>query len=453
MEIISFSVSNINQWNLLAQSLIIVSFLSIAIISTFSDRLQVKNTLLVFASLLSVFALYHGFYKSGSYGRDPIIFAFFGIWAICFFILRKRNFSTLILKSVLVISSIILSIIIWYFGVFKNVFFDNQIFINRPFRLYFNWYTQWGTFIVVMIFFAVFYFRKPSNLPTKIKCTRILALILILFWTTFFVVKILNGKTVNNRFAFDSITKNVKYGIGANAVNKYGETKLFKAIEDNNLEEVKNLVKDGADVNISGGNVVLGGKTPLNRAVRLQHYEIATLLIENAANINLLDEDGVPPIHMITRYGNKDKEFLYYMINKGVILSQNNKYGFQAIHKISSVRPIRLEEELNNTDEFIKILVENGVNVNAIAIDHAHNTPLHFAAQANNLKNIKVLIELGANPMIKDKYNRNPRELAVSLQQTMLKSSYNTDLDSQKRESIIKFLEESEKKYRGRLTQ
>lgn len=66
-----------------------------------------------------------------------------------------------------------------------------------------------------------------------------------------------------------------------------GRTKLQKSCIKGNLELVKELIKNGANVNQPDH----AGNTPLHEAALNGHYEIAKVLIENGANVNV--QNGV----------------------------------------------------------------------------------------------------------------------------------------------------------------
>ncbi len=71
---------------------------------------------------------------------------------------------------------------------------------------------------------------------------------------------------------------------------------LFEAIEEDDITDVKNVIKEGANVNIKNKN----GETPLHRAVRLHYIELAETLINYGADVNTEDEHGITPLHTTT---------------------------------------------------------------------------------------------------------------------------------------------------------
>jgi serine/threonine protein kinase len=68
---------------------------------------------------------------------------------------------------------------------------------------------------------------------------------------------------------------------------------LLEASEKGDVEEVKKLLKEGA--NLNARNIV--GWTPLHLAVQNGHIEVVKLLIEKGANVNAKDNIGDTPLH------------------------------------------------------------------------------------------------------------------------------------------------------------
>ena len=88
--------------------------------------------------------------------------------------------------------------------------------------------------------------------------------------------------------------------VDINAKNKDGYKPLHRAVIQNDLEMIRLLIENGADVNSKEDKY---GATPLIVAAQLDHPEIAKLLIENGADINVKDYKGWTTLHKSTRRG------------------------------------------------------------------------------------------------------------------------------------------------------
>jgi ankyrin repeat protein len=122
--------------------------------------------------------------------------------------------------------------------------------------------------------------------------------------------------------------------------------KLIEASKNYNIQEVRRLIKDGADVNARNKY----DNTPLIWATHNSKLEAIKLLIQNGANVNTQNRDGDTPL---------------------------------------------LWAACNNNLDTIKLLVQNGANVNTQNRDG--DTPLLWAAFNNNLDTVKFLVQNGAN--------------------------------------------------------
>lgn len=75
---------------------------------------------------------------------------------------------------------------------------------------------------------------------------------------------------------------------GINSTLKQTPPSLLEAIQDGRIDEINNLIVEGADANLSDST----GMTPLMIAVQTDHIDIVAQLIHNGANVNLTDNQG-----------------------------------------------------------------------------------------------------------------------------------------------------------------
>ncbi len=109
--------------------------------------------------------------------------------------------------------------------------------------------------------------------------------------------------------------KDVKqFLINGNNINKYYSSKqytlLHYAIKNNQAQIVEFLLKKGANI-----EQVFDEQTPLMHAIKLQHSEIADILVKHGANVNTLNIEQESALFFCARYGNI--EILKFLIANG----------------------------------------------------------------------------------------------------------------------------------------
>lgn len=120
---------------------------------------------------------------------------------------------------------------------------------------------------------------------------------------------------------FSNVLSDVKSGFDLKAdVNArwQGNTPLYTAVKNNNLEIAYLLIMGGADV-----NAINNGETALHEAVRNRNIYIAQLLITAGAKVNIQDKNnGNTPLHYAVL--NSDRQMLDMLTNaQGDMNTQN----------------------------------------------------------------------------------------------------------------------------------
>ena len=175
---------------------------------------------------------------------------------------------------------------------------------------------------------------------------------------------------------------------------------FFSAIENGNIERVKEIIKSGIDVNITDND----NWSALHRAVQVNKIEIVKeLLSHRKIDINpvlpegtILDNNGKKwfaggetPLLLASFYGYSD--IVSLLLNYGAnILSKDNIDGAMAIH-IAAAR--------GNTETVSAILESYSArNKNiANASDNTGTTPLMWAAMNNQISVMNLLLKFDAD--------------------------------------------------------
>ena len=140
---------------------------------------------------------------------------------------------------------------------------------------------------------------------------------------------------------------------------------LHKAIEEGQLDEAKEMIINGADVNTCSS---LTGTTPLYSAAIRNQLEIVEMLLDKGASVSTTLRDGFTILHSIAN-GNTDcsVELLNLLNNNGLDINATDKSG-QTAFFLSCFR---------KDSSLADYLLENGADVN---ICSNNGSPIHVAS-------------------------------------------------------------------------
>ena len=127
-------------------------------------------------------------------------------------------------------------------------------------------------------------------------------------------------------------------GTDVHAMNPDGWTPLqlaaYEAYRDYAEKNViiKLLIAQGADVNAK----TEGGDTPLHFAASMGHKEIAELLIANGADVNAKSQHEHTPLHFAARTG--EKEVAGLLIDKGADVNAASRNGKTPLDLVTEIK-------------------------------------------------------------------------------------------------------------------
>ena len=151
------------------------------------------------------------------------------------------------------------------------------------------------------------------------------------------------------------------------------------------LEEVRQLLRHGADVNAAQGD----GMTALHWAAQRGHHKLGEILIYAGANVAARTRIGhYTPLHLAARGGRVGMVKLLLRVGSDPNAATTN----------SGAMPIHLAAASGNP-EIAALLIESGADVNALEASWGQ-TPLIFAASRGRPETIKVLLAAGADPAL-----------------------------------------------------
>jgi len=118
------------------------------------------------------------------------------------------------------------------------------------------------------------------------------------------------------------------------------EKELFIAIYENKIDEVKKILVKRVNINVKVSSehktekirweLYENGDTPLIFSLKCKHYEIARLLINSNADIDMCNDRGLNVL-MISIY-DKSYEFSEFLLNFNIDVTQINIYGETRFH-------------------------------------------------------------------------------------------------------------------------
>jgi ankyrin repeat protein/beta-lactamase regulating signal transducer with metallopeptidase domain len=195
------------------------------------------------------------------------------------------------------------------------------------------------------------------------------------------------------------------------AVNAQGDETLplLEAVETGDLERVKVLIEQGADVMARNEK----GATPLHRAARRGHRDVVKFLLEHGADINAQDNKGKTPLYLSATWGGY-KDMVKFLLERGADVSILDNDGWNVLHTAA---------EAGQWEILVMLMAEGlrpetGVAENASPSTAIGSTTLHLAVRYNQIAAVKTLLATGMNVNIRNEKEQTPLYIAVLLRRS-----------------------------------
>lgn len=318
-------------------------------------------------------------------------------------------------------------------------------------------------FLTLLAFItSALYLLNYKRSVGKINIKRCLHSYIIIFWVLIVISQFLTIATYHSSlFASNSIEQCEKND--AAAVKKAQEriadnrtkllehigntekSELHEAIENNDLEKVKELVEKGADMN-KNSNIIFN--SPVIFSIMHGKYDIFNYLIHNGGDLQQ-KVGSFSLLHYAAMARTNDVRFLKDLVNLGLDVSQYNANSttfttYTPLGVASRGMSISKDGELLNKTEIIDFLIDNGANVNE---KNSISSPLYRAIISTNFEAMVHLIKRGADPMLKGVYyGSNKKRYTTLLSMALNMNDPRTEKGKKRLQKIIQYLQAYEKR-------
>ena len=196
----------------------------------------------------------------------------------------------------------------------------------------------------------------------------------------------------NVHLQYQVIFELLKYGVNMEIKNFHNWTPLQTAFAFNNTEFVIELLKHGANPNHKMNKTF--ENTMLHIACSQGNISMVKILLEHGANVNAVDIEKFTPLHNTIRHEGEDRnEIIKELLLNGADVNLKDIYNMTVINHAAFQGTI--------TKNLFQELVKKNDDLNVgDAVDG--KTPLHNAIEQGSESKVKILLDYGAVPYIRD---------------------------------------------------
>ena len=190
----------------------------------------------------------------------------------------------------------------------------------------------------------------------------------------------------------------LSYGADIDYQGFRGITALFSALEydrKENIEMVKLLIKNKADVNIAYNGDRGNEETPLMYAAMEGYKETVKILIENKALVNKRNRNNVNALIYAYMFGHDDIADILLQNGSDSLDKSLNAANLNEATLLSDNAPLITAVNYSTNEVFLQKLIDNGADVNCL--NYNGGTALIEAALNGKINFVKLLIKNNAD--------------------------------------------------------
>jgi len=181
----------------------------------------------------------------------------------------------------------------------------------------------------------------------------------------------------------------------------HGKTALHWAAETNNISAMKLLMEFGASLDV----VDDFRRTPLMLAARSLNEDCAITLVQGGADPSISDQAGETPLHRAAWSGMEE-------LTSALLATKRAPLD---VYNTANILPIHRAADKDNL-KILKALLDAGANPNLK--DHANRTSLHLAAGGGRGEAVVLMLKYGGKLDAMDTLGQTPLKLAAKYGKT-----------------------------------
>ncbi|XP_067628239.1 uncharacterized protein [Eurosta solidaginis] len=158
------------------------------------------------------------------------------------------------------------------------------------------------------------------------------------------------------------------------------QERMFVALEEGNLDDLKSYLKKGADINARSINLW----TTLHFAAKGPSLEIVKFVLNLNSDGNVKDINGQSPLHIAAAHGRKNI-VKFFVGEAGLYVDDADNHGKTPLHIAAQ----------NGHKDTVEVLLKN--KASTVTQDMIGLSPLYYAIRNNHVNVAKVLLEKDTN--------------------------------------------------------